>query len=140
MNYVYVSRVLLIRFAKIAPFIFCAVVLLSFLETLVMLNTNSLALYDGFFTPATKLNWFIARYYEIGFYDVSLCAFLSFCFETCIWNRLSVAYLVLFLLQKELCGIYELYVYQINFICCLNCLACFSLVYKGIRIYSHNKI
>ena len=89
MNLVYKSRVGLIRFAKVFPFLLCFIVIVSLSETLFALALNDFVVFDGSVIPNTPFAWFIGEKFEIGIYSVLLATFLSTAFETCIWNKLS---------------------------------------------------
>ena len=64
MNLVYKSRIGLIRFAKVFPFLLCFIVLISLSETLFALLLSDFVILDGSLTPNTPLAWFIADKYE----------------------------------------------------------------------------
>lgn len=100
MNLVYKSRIGLIRFAKVFPFILCFIVLVSLSETLFALVLSDFVVFDGGITPNTPLAWFIGEKYEMCIYSVLLAIFLSIAFETCIWNKTSEVYLLAYLNNK----------------------------------------
>lgn len=134
MNLVYKSRIGLIRFVKVFPFILCFIVLISLSETLFALVLSDFVEFDGGITPNTPFAWFIGEKYEIGIYSVLLAIFLSIAFETCIWNKSSDVYLLAYLKQQTYFPTVELYPEYIYAICIANILICSFLCYKGLRI------
>lgn len=134
MNLVYKARVGLIRFAKVFPFILCFIVLLSLSETLFALILNDFVIFDGGITPNTPIAWFIASKYELEIYSVLAAIFLSVAFETCVWNKASEIYLLVFLKQQTYFPTIELYPEYIYLICIINIALCSFFCYKGIRI------
>ena len=135
MNLVYKSRIGLIRFAKVFPFLLCFVVLISLSETLFALALSNFVVFDGSIIPNTPFAWFVGEKYEIGIYSVSLAIFLSVAFETCIWNKASEVYLLIYLKQQVYFPTIELYPEYIYAICIANILICGFFCYKGISIF-----
>ena len=139
MNLVYKSRIGLIRFAKVFPFVLCFIVLVSLSETLFALILSDFVVFDGGITPNTHFAWFVAEKYEIGIYSVLLAIFLSIAFETCIWNKTSEVYLLAYLKQQVYFPTIELYPEYIYAICIANILICSFFCYKGIRILTSSR-
>jgi hypothetical protein len=134
MNLVYKSRIGLIRFAKVFPFILCFIVLVSLLETLFALVLSDFVVFDGNITPSTPFAWFVGEKYEMGIYSVLLAIFLSVAFETCFWNKASEVYLLIYLKQQVYFPTIELYPEYIYVICLSNIIVACYLTYKGIKI------
>ena len=134
MNLVYKSRIGLIRFAKVFPFLLCFIILVSLSETLFALILSDFVVFDGGITPNTPFAWFVAEKYEIGIYSVLLAIFLSIAFETCIWNKTSEVYLLVYLKQQVFFPTIELYPEYIYAICIANILICSFFCYKGIKM------
>jgi hypothetical protein len=134
MNLVYKSRIGLIRFAKVFPFLLCFIVLISLSETLFALLLSDFVILDGSLTPNTPLAWFIADKYEFEIYSVLAAIFLSIAFETCVWNKASEIYLLALLKQQAYFPTIELYPEYIYAICIANILICGFFCYKGIKI------
>ena len=135
MNLVYKSRIGLIRFAKVFPFLLCFIVLISLSETLFALLLSDFVILDGSLTPNTPLAWFIAYKYEFEIYSVLAAIFLSIAFETCVWNKASEIYLLVLLKQQTYFPTIELYIEYIYAICIANILICAFFCYKGITIF-----
>ena len=135
MNLVYKSRIGLIRFAKVFPFLLCFIVLISLSETLFALLLSDFVILDGSLIPNTPLAWFIADKYEFEIYSVLAAIFLSIVFETCVWNKASEIYLLALLKQQTYFPTIELYPEYIYAICIANILICGFFCYKGIRIF-----
>lgn len=138
MNLVYKSRIGLIRFAKVFPFLLCFIVLISLSETLFALLISDFVILDGSITPNTPLAWFIADKYEFGIYSVLSAIFLSIAFETCVWNKASEIYLLVLLKQQTYFPTIELYIEYIYAICIANIIICAFFCYKGITIFLKN--
>ena len=135
MSLVYKSRIGLIRFAKVFPFLLCFIVLISLSETVFALALSDFVVFDGGITPNTPFAWLIAEKYEIGIYSVLLAIFLSVAFETCVWNKASEIYLLVYLKQQTYFPTIELYIEYIYIICIANILICGFFCYKGINIF-----
>ena len=138
MNLVYKSRIGLIRFAKVFPFLLCFIVLISLSETLFSLLISDFVILDGSLTPNTPLAWLIADKYEFEIYSVLAAIFLSIAFETCVWNKASEIYLLVLLKQQTYFPTIELYIEYIYAICIANILICAFFCYKGITIFLKN--
>lgn len=138
MNLVYKSRIVLIRFAKVFPFLLCFIVLISLSETLFALLLSDFVILDGSLTPNTPLAWFIADKYKFEIYSVLAAIFLSIAFETCVWNKASEIYLLVLLQQQTYFPTIELYIEYIYAICIANILICAFFCYKGITIFLKN--
>lgn len=134
MNLVYKSRIGLIRFAKVFPFLLCFIVLISLLETLFALLLSDFVILDGSLTPNTPLAWFIADKYEFEIYSVLAAIFLSIAFETCVWNKASEIYLLALLKQQTYFPTIELYPEYIYAICIVNIIVAGYLTLRGINI------
>lgn len=135
MNLVYKSRIGLIRFAKVFPFLLCFIVLISLSETLFALLLSDFVILDGSLIPNTPLAWFIADKYEFEIYSVLAAIFLSIVFETCVWNKASEIYLLALLKQQTYFPTIELYPEYIYAICIANILICGFFCFKGINIF-----
>lgn len=133
MNLVYNSRIGLIRFAKVFPFILCFIALVSLSETIYALILSDFVIFDEGITPNTPIAWFIASKYEFEIYSVLAAIFLSVAFETCVWNKASEIYLLVFLKQQTYFPTIELYPEYIYAICVANILICSFFCYKGIK-------
>lgn len=134
MNIVYKSRICLIRFAKVFPFVLCFLVLSSLIETLYALCICDFVLYEGNLTPNTPIAWHIARYYTFGVYSLILAFVFAISFETCIYNKASIGYLAIFLGQQKYFPTIELYPEYIYAIVTFNLLCSGFFVFKGITI------
>ena len=139
MNLVYKSRVGLIRFAKVFPFLLCFIVIVSLSETLFALVLNDFVVFDGSVIPNTPFAWFIGEKFEIGIYSVLLAIFLSIAFETCIWNKLSDIYLLTYIKQQTYFPTIEIEPMVIYIICLANIIVAGYLTWKGIYILTKTK-
>ena len=137
MNIVYKSRVILIRFAKVFPFILCFIVFLSLSEAFYALIQNDYVLFNDGITLNTPISWKVAQFYQIGVYSIIIAIFLSISFETCIWNKLSIFFLCVLMIEQKIFPTIELYEYQIYAIVIANLLVSGFFVWKGIRILTN---
>ena len=128
-------RTLLIRVAKILPFVFCFILILSYYECIVSLCIGSFSNYESYTIPYNPISWAIAGIAEYGWNTLAILAILSIAVETCIWNKLSIAYLGLNLYEKNFFANIELYDETVIVICIANIVVSSLLVYKGCKIY-----
>ena len=133
MSIVHKSRIGLIRFAKVFPFILCSLVTISMCETIVRMMLNDFVYYDNGITPNTPISWIIARHYDFGIYSVLAATYLSISFETCVWNKASDLYLLAFLKQQTFFPTIELEPTTIYIICIINIVITSFLCYKGVK-------
>lgn len=133
------ARVLIIRFAKIFPFILCAIVCLSFIEALFAIISNNFVEYQGYSMMIKPLSWFIGNLYVYDWKTIFVCLVLSIAFQTCVWNRLSILYLCVNLYEKDFFANIELYEETIIAICLINIIISSLLIYKGTKqLIKHN--
>ena len=57
-------RAMLINIGKALPFILCAVIFVSYTETLFALATNDFVLYNGSLIQNKRLSWFLGLFFE----------------------------------------------------------------------------
>ena len=127
------ARILLIRFAKVFPFVICFILALSLSDCLQALITEDYVLIGSEVTLNIPFAWFIAKYYEYSLYSIIVASVLAVSLETCIYNRLATAYLVVQLGEKELFSNVELDIEWVYFIVIANLCVCLFFVYKGIK-------
>lgn len=128
-------RTLLIRVAKILPFVFCFILILSYCECIVSLCIGSFSNYESYSIPCKPISWAIAGIAEYGWNTLAILAILSIAVETCIWNKLSIIYLGLNIYEKDFFGSIELYEETVIITCAANIIVAAFLVYKGCKIY-----
>lgn len=133
MNLIYKSRIGLIRFAKVFPFLLCFIVLISLSETLFALVLSDFVEFNGGITPNTPFAWLIANYFEFDIYSLILALVFAISFETCVYNKASIGYLAIFLGQQKYFPTIELYPEYIYIICMVNIIIASWLVYKGVK-------
>ena len=126
-------RVLLIRLGKISPFLITFLVFISYVESLLALMTNSLAEYNGEVVLYKPLSWAIASYFEYDMYVVAFMTILAISIETCIWNKISLLYLFIQLIEKGLLAHVMLDLWAYYIIVITNALISLVLTLKGIR-------
>ena len=133
MNFIYRTRIVLINMGKSLPFIMCAIIVLSYSETIVALVTNDFVEWNGFIIPNKKISWFIGTYFEYDFVTLVAFVVLSIAIETCYWNKLACLYLGINLLEKSYFD-FEMDVWLISVICTLNIIVSSYITYRGVRI------
>lgn len=133
MNIIYKSRIGLIRFAKVFPFLLCFIVLISLSETLFALVLSDFVEFNGGITPNTPFSWLIANYFEFDIYSLILALVFAISFETCVYNKASIGYIAIFLGQQEYFPTIELYPEYIYAICITNIVITSFLCYKGVK-------
>ena len=133
MSIVYKSRVLVVRFAKVFPFVLCFVVLMSYAEGLYALANENYCTFDDSIVLYKPVSWFIGNIYLYDCRSVTLAAVLSFAMETCWTNKACVFYLLINELERRYFITVELYPEQVAVIITINLLVCGYLCFKGIR-------
>lgn len=95
-------------------------------------------LYDGSLTPNTPMAWMIAKVYKFGIYSIFMAIVFAIAFETCIWNKLSIAYCASVLGQQSYFINIELYIEYIYAIVIVNIIISAFFVWKGTTIFLKN--
>lgn len=95
------SRIALIELGKLSPFIVCFVVLISYIESLYALANDEYILFDDSLVLYKQISSFIGDYFEYNLITVLLLVVISIAVETCIWNKLCIAYLTIQLYEKH---------------------------------------
>lgn len=128
------TRIFLIRFGKIIPFVLCFIVFISYLENLVALSTEDYLMYNGFYVLNKPISYLIGSYFEYNALFLSFLIVVSFAIETCIYNKLAIFYLAINLYEKSYFTnhVYENNIYYI--VAIINALICVFFGYKGIKI------
>lgn len=127
-------RVALIRMGKIAPFVLCFIVLLSYIESLYALITqNFIEFPDGVYLYK-PISWAIASFLEYELPTLLALIILSISVETCIYNKLSCLYLGVNLFEKSWFAGHETDINTCIAVCSVNIVVAVYLTYKGIKI------
>lgn len=125
-------RVLLIRIAKILPFVVCGIVAISYFETIVSLSLGIHAKFDDCIVPYKPISWTISNVFEYDWTVIIILTVLSIAVETCVWNRLAILYLGINLCEKSFFD-FEMDLWQIYIICMANIIISTFLIYKGTK-------
>lgn len=128
---IYKARTALILLGKILPFIFCALVMVSFAGTIVSLLTNHFVAWGDNVIPYKPYSWFIAQYCEYTLPMWLMLCIISEATETCVYNKAACAYLGLNLLEKSLFD-FPMDTWLIYVVCALNVIIASYLTYKGV--------
>lgn len=127
-------RRFLIRLGKALPFILCSVVFISYIESAFALYMEDYLEYNGYLTLNTPISFKLASIFEYDMLTIFAATILSISIETCVWNRLSLAYLAIHLLSRRYIEAQELYPEYIYIICIINIALCGFFCYKGVKI------
>lgn len=134
MNIAYKSRLLLIRLGKSLHFIVCAIVLISYAESVLALLTDDFIEWNGYIIPNCRISTLIASYFEYDVSTIIILSIISLAIESCIWNRISILYLILQLVERHYIMTVELYPEQIAVIATINIVICAWLCWKGVQM------
>lgn len=127
------TRIALIRIGKIAPFLVCAIIALSYIESMYALATNDYVVFNNDMYLNKPISWYIGNYFKYDIATVIILSVLSISVETCIYNKLACLYLGINLLEKSYFD-FELEHTYIYIICLANIVIAGLLTYKGIKI------
>ena len=133
MSLIHSTRVLLIRVAKILPFVVCFILFLSYAEDLFALCINDFVVWGEYVILNKPISWTIIDVFEYNWNTVIILAILSISVETCVYNKLACLYLGVNLIEKSYFD-FELEPWIIIVICIINILISLFFVYKGISI------
>ena len=123
----------LIRLGKIAPFVLCFIVCVSYMEDVYALFTNSyMEFADGVYLYK-PISWAIGNQLEYNISHLLVLCVLSIAISTCLYNKLACAYLGINLAEKSYFD-FELEPTAIYIICLANIVVAGYLTYKGIKI------
>lgn len=131
-NFITKTRVTLIRIGKIAPFVVCFVVFISYIEDVCSLMFDRYVEFSDGVYLRKDLSWFIGNYFKYDLATLSFLIVLSYAIETCMYNKLACLYLGINLLEKSYFD-FELEPMAIHIICVANILVSVFLTYKGLR-------
>ena len=127
-------RRFLIRFGKALPFILCAIVLVSYIESGTSLITCEYLIYEDGVILNTPISFWIADKFEYDILTLFAATILSVSIQTCVWNKIALAYLFFQLLLKQWLMTVELYPEQIAAITTINIIVCAWLCWKGVQM------
>lgn len=127
------ARILLIELGKVLPFVVCGIVLISYIESLVALIREDFLIYEDSMVLNKPLSWMIAQWFEYNLVTIVIMSIISVAIETCVWNKITIAYLTLQLIGKNYSLMVELYLEDIYLIVITNILTSGLLTYKGIN-------
>ena len=125
-------RKLLIHIGKVLPFVVCFLMCINYLETAFALATSDYLHYDGVVILNTPISFFIGQYFEYNLQMLAVLVIISIAIETCIYNKLSCAYLGVNLVEKSYFD-FEIEPTYIYIICIVNIAIASYLIYKGIK-------
>ena len=127
------ARVALIRTGKMLPFFICALVLISYAESVFAMATSDFLYYDDMVIPNKPISWLIGAYFEYNVQMLIVLCIISVAIETCIWNKLACLYLGINLLEKSWFASHEYEVTIYICVCVVNIVVCAWLCWKGIQ-------
>jgi len=126
-------RRLLIQLGKTLPFVLCAVILVSYIETVFNLTTSHFLNLDGVIILNTPISFIVGQIFE---YDLLVCCIMltmSIAIEACKWNLWATFYTFVHIAEKYYFD-FELEPTTIYIICLANIIVAGYLTYKGIKI------
>lgn len=126
------TRVFLIRIGKVLPFIICGLVMISYIESVIATATQDYILYDDYAILRKPLSFLIGQYFEYNIQMLFVLVVLSIAIETCVYNKISCAYLGINLIEKSYFD-FELEPTTIYIICIINIAISGYLTLKGIK-------
>ncbi len=133
-NFITKTRVTLIQIGKIAPFVVCFVVFISYTEDVYSLMFDRYVEFSDGVYLRKDLSWFIGNYFKYDLATLSFLVVLSYAIETCIYNKLACGYLGINLAEKSYFD-FELEPTTIYVICLANIIVAGYLTFKGIMLY-----
>jgi len=126
-------RRLLIRVGKVLPFVICFIVCFNYIECVYALCVDNYLLYDNIVILNTPISFFVGKNFEYNIQMFVVLVIISIAIETCIYNKLSCAYLGLNLFEKSYFD-FELEPTYIYIICTLNIIVAGYLTFRGLKI------
>ena len=135
MNVVYKTRLFLVRFAKVFPFILCFIVCTSYVESVYALANGNFYAYGNDIVLYKPFSWIISEYFIYNWHTILVATVLSFAMETCWYNKACVVYLCFNSWERDYFITIELYSEYIYAICLANILVTGYLTIKGIMLY-----
>lgn len=133
-NLITAIRRLLIRFGKAIPFVLSFVVCVSYAECIIAIASDNIVVYDDFAIPYTPVSYKLASIFEYDWMTILATTILSYAVETCVWNKIGIAYLAVQLAFKNYIADFELEPTTIYIICLANIIVAGYLTYKGIKM------
>lgn len=128
----YRARKNLIYLGKVLPFLICAVVTISYLESFKALFVYEYIQVEEDVYLYKPISFFIGEYFELDFPTWLFLAITTIAIRTCKWNKLAVLYLAFQLFEKSYfsthCWNIECYYIVIT----LNAIISCFLVLKGL--------
>lgn len=128
------ARIILVKFAKVFPFIICGLIFILYVECFISLSTNNYIMVGDEVSLNTPIAWFVSSFYEYGIYSIVVAIVLALAMSTCLCNRIAILYLLIHLWSKHYLSSIELYEHQIYAIVIANLLASSFFVWQGVRI------
>jgi hypothetical protein len=129
------TKVGIIKFSKLYPFLLCALAFVSLSESLFALLSEDFIECSNGTILNTPFSWLIAEKYEFGKYSIAAAIYLSIAFRTCIWNKLSELFLIIYLNEQNIFQDIEITKNTILIIILANLVISGFFVCKGICIY-----
>lgn len=134
MNIVYSTRVFLIRFAKVFPFILCAIILASYVESVCALLTSSYYEHNGDTILYKPISWYLGEWFVYDWRTIAVVTTFSLAFETCWYNKACAIYACINAWERDYFLTIELEPTTIYLICLANIIVAGYLTTKGIII------
>lgn len=130
---IYNARSTLIRIGKALPFVICAFVMFSYIETTFAIMTDSFVEWGGYIIPKKPITWMFSHFVEYNTQTLVILWVLSIAIRTCLHNKCACAYITLNTFEKSFFD-FELEPSAIYCICIVNIIISGWLVQKGIKM------
>jgi len=128
----YRARKQLIYCGKFLPFLICAIVTISYLESFKALFSYEYLQVGEDVYLYKPISFFIGEYFELDFPTWIFLAITTIAIKTCKWNKLAVLYLAFQLFEKSY---FSTHIWNIEYyyiVIALNAIISCFLVLKGI--------
>ena len=129
---VYRARKELIYCGKVFPFLICAIVTISYLESFKALFVYEYIQVDEEVYLYKPISFFIGEYFELDFPTWLFLAITTIAIRTCKWNKLAVLYLAFQLFEKSYFSTHAWNIDCYYIVIVINAIISCFLVLKGL--------
>ena len=134
MNVAHSARIALIKGGKVLPFFICAIVLISYTESIIAVATNDYNEYNDYVALNKPLSFFIGSIFEYDTLTVVVTLIISVAIDACIINRLAVLYLAIHLCFKSYIESIETTEIDVVAISAVNIIICGWFCWRGVGV------
>lgn len=127
-------RVALVHIGKSLPFVICAIIFISYSESLYALITEDYLEYEDSLVLNKPISWFIGSFFEYNLQMLIVLTIISIAIRTCIFNKLAVLFMYGNLAEKSYFATIELDEEIVYLVVIINILISGFFCYKGLRL------